>query len=356
MRGEVKSCYFGFLIRFTVSGIIHLNQLVCLSETAKATTQCHPTHLTTIYPAQSTMTIMFTPIRLSAILVSLFILWSCTASESTKTGPVTYPNASLLLSVEEFAAAIQNPDVIIVDTRTSDSAFTASRIPGAVYLHSRSALMDREHPVEHFMIGAEAFQAIAQSIGLHNQARVLIYDEGNALGSARLFYALEYFGFEGKASILNGGFVAWTAAEMPVASGEAPTPLAGTFASRIQEDRMCDIRTVLGAANDPNVIVFDVRSRDEYDGVDVRAAQGGHIPGAVNLEWSDVLKEGDIPFFRPFEEIEELYASLGVTRDKEVIPHCHTNVRGSHAYFTLRLMGFDSVRAYEGSWSEFGNQ
>jgi len=299
---------------------------------------------------------MSSSIRLITIIISLFILWSCTASESTEAGPDTYPNAHLLLSVEEFASAMQNPEVIIIDTRTSDSAFTASRIPGAIHLHSRSALMDREHPVEHFMVGAEAFQTIAQAAGLHNQSRILIYDEGNALGSARLFYALEYFGFEGHASLLNGGFAAWTSAEMTLTSGEAPAPMAGTFTSRIQEDRMCDIRTVIGAVNDPNVIVFDVRSRDEYDGVDVRAAQGGHIPGAVNLEWSDVLEEGDIPFFRSFEEIDALYASLGVTRDKEVIPHCHTNVRGSHAYFTLRLMGFDSVRAYEGSWSEFGNQ
>jgi thiosulfate/3-mercaptopyruvate sulfurtransferase len=299
---------------------------------------------------------MITSSRLIVILVLLFTIWSCTASETTEAGPETYPNAELLMSPEAFFAAMQNPEVIVIDTRTSDSAFTASRIPGAVFLHSRSALMDREHPVEHFMVGAEAFQTIAQATGLHNQSRILIYDEGNALGAARLFYALEYFGYEGQASVLNGGFAAWNAAEMPLASGEATTPLAGTFTSRIQESRMCDIRTVLGAADDPNVIVFDVRSRDEYDGVDVRAAQGGHIPGAVNLEWSDVLQEGDIPFFRPFEEIEALYASLGVTRDKEVIPHCHTNVRGSHAYFTLRLMGFDSVRAYEGSWSEFGNQ
>ena len=87
----------------------------------------------------------------------------------------------------------------------------------------------------------------------------------------------------------------------------------------------------------------------------MRSEQGGHIPGAIHLEWSDVLVDGDVPTFLAHDQIQEIYDSLGVTRDKEIIPHCHTNVRGSHAYFTLRLMGYDSVRPFEGSWSEYGN-
>ncbi|MCA1801686.1 MAG: hypothetical protein LC662_04410 [Rhodothermaceae bacterium] len=69
-----------------------------------------------------------------------------------------------------------------------------------------------------------------------------------------------------------------------------------------------------------------------------------------------VLEPEGIPYFLPASAIQHQYDALGITRDKEVIPHCHTNVRGSHAYFTLRLMGYDSVRAYEGSWSEYGNR
>ncbi|MGF1669455.1 MAG: sulfurtransferase, partial [Balneolaceae bacterium] len=86
------------------------------------------------------------------------------------------------------------------------------------------------------------------------------------------------------------------------------------------------------------------------------AERSGHIPNAVNLEWNNVLQDGDIPYFKPAQEIQELFASRGITPDKEIIPHCQTNVRGSHAYFTLRLMGYDSVRPYEGSWAEYGNR
>lgn len=110
------------------------------------------------------------------------------------------------------------------------------------------------------------------------------------------------------------------------------------------------------AAEDPNKVIFDARSAAEFSGDDERAARSGHIPNAVHLEWSEVLLEGDIPYFKPAADIQEMFTSKGITPDKEVIPHCHTNVRGSHAYFTLRLMGYDSVRPYEGSWAEYGNR
>ena len=131
--------------------------------------------------------------------------------------------------------------------------------------------------------------------------------------------------------------------------------MSGTYTANVQEDRVCDVTAVLAAVEDPNTIIFDVRSAEEFEGTDVRAAKGGHIPGAVHLEWKEVLQDGEIPYFRSYEEIRDIYASLGITPDKNVIPHCHTNVRGSHAYFALRLMGYDSVRPYEGSWAEFGN-
>lgn len=289
---------------------------------------------------------------LPLILAAMVIAVACNPAPQ---GPATYPNAHLLLTVDQFAQYAQMDNTVIIDTRTSDSAFAAGHIPGAVHFHSRRDLNDPEAAVEFFMVGPEAFETMMQGLGLSNTSRVLLYDEGDNLGSARLFYALEYFGFTGSVSLLDGGMKAWETSAMQTSTGTTEERLAGTFTSRVQEDRMCDIRVVLAAGENPNQIVFDVRSADEFEGSDVRAARGGHIPGAVHLEWRDVLQDGDIPFFRPYEEIRDLYASLGITPDKEVIPHCHTNVRGSHAYFTLRLMGYDSVRPYEGSWAEFGN-
>lgn len=296
---------------------------------------------------------MLTKSITGVVLITIFL-----ASCSPK--PPTYPNAELLLTAEAFQKEAQLPNTLVIDTRSSFEAWKDGHIPGSVYFHARRDLEDKTHPVEHFLVGPDAFQDHMQALGLNNNTRVLIYDEGNVLGSARLFYALEYFGFEGTVSVLNGGFSAWKAAELPVSTLVEDEPISvdgavGTFTSRVQENLQCDLAYVRGVEPGSNRIIFDARSADEYEGTDVRAAKGGHIPGAVNLEWSQVLVEGDVPYFKSFERIDSLYTSLGITRDKEVIPHCHTNVRGSHAYFTLRLMGFDSIKPYEGSWSEFGN-
>jgi thiosulfate/3-mercaptopyruvate sulfurtransferase len=293
---------------------------------------------------------------LSILLVAL-LFNACRTTDTSVSD--SYTNAKLLLSANNFEAELNNSDVLIIDVRSSFEAYKTGHIPGAVYFHARRDLVDKEHPVEHFMVDADMFQDLMQSIGVNNNSRVLVYDEGNALGSARLFYGLEYYGFGGSISILDGGMAAWEAAQKPIQSIELDTleisNNQGDFISRKQENKQCDIAYVIGVEPGSNKIIFDVRSAEEYEGTDVRAEQGGHIPGAVNLEWSVVLVDGDVPFFKSHTEIQAIYDSLGITRDKEVIPHCHTNVRGSHAYFTLRLMGYDSVRPYEGSWSEYGN-
>lgn len=296
-------------------------------------------------------------IKYLKILLVAFILYSCASPEPKV--PDTYPNSGLLLTAEEFESELSNPDVLVIDTRGSFEAYKSAHIPGAVYFHARRDMVDKENPIENFMVDADGFQDLMQSIGVNQGLRLLVYDEGDALGSARLFYGLENYGFDGSVSILNGGFAAWLAEEKPTSSADLDTleiiTAQGNFVSRRQENKQCDIAYVTGVEPGSNKVIFDVRSAEEFEGLDVRAERGGHIPGAVNLEWSEVLLEGDVPYYKSYHEIQAIYDSLGITRDKEVIPHCHTNVRGSHAYFTLRLMGFDSVRPYEGSWSEYGN-
>lgn len=293
-------------------------------------------------------------------IFALFLIASC--SERTADKPVSddYVNADLLINATDLLSAMESgSELIIIDTRTSFEAFSEAHIPGAIYFHSRRDLNDPDVGIDSYLVAGEVFEEKMRALGINNDSRVVLYDEGNSLGAARLFYALEYYGFNGYASLLNGGFAAWIQADLPVDSalvnGIDISTSIGNFTALIREERQCDIAYVTGIEPGSNKIIFDVRSRDEFEGTDVRAARGGHIPGAVNLEWSEVLEDGDVNFFKSHTKIQALYDSLGVTRDKEIIPHCHTNVRGSHAYFTLRLMGYDSVKPFEGSWAEYGN-
>lgn len=286
--------------------------------------------------------------RLSFLPLLILIFTACTEQTTVLND---YPNSHLLTSAQELSELVQQDEIFLIDAREE---IDGEVIPGATHFPAVSSLIDQENPVEFFLIGPEAFQEEMQKLGLNNDDLVVIYDDGNALAAARLFYAMDYYGFS-NASILNGGFDGWMAESFPTET-EPVSRDRGNFAFDVQELRSCDFEYVMAAANSDDKIIFDARSADEYSGVDERAKKSGHIPNAVNLEWNKVLEEEGVPYFQSAQEIQNQYTALGITPDKEVIPHCHTNVRGSHAYFTLRLMGYDSVRPYEGSWSEYGNR
>jgi thiosulfate/3-mercaptopyruvate sulfurtransferase len=289
--------------------------------------------------------------KLYHLFLLLFIFGFYSACTTPEEGPLTdYPNSHLLLDAQDLSLLLENEDLLLIDARAE---LPDTLIPGAVHFAAVSELIDEDHPVDFYLIGPELFQEKMRNLGLNSDSRVVIYDDGNSLASARLFYALDYYGFSNTA-VLNGGIQSWLANDLPVTNTVAQ-PAAGSFTVRVDESKACDITYIMAAADDPNKIIFDARSAGEYTGEDARAERAGHIPNSVNLEWSRVLQPEGIPYFLPAQEIQEKFNELGITRDKEVISHCHTNVRGSHAYFTLRLMGYDSVRTYEGSWAEYGN-
>lgn len=287
------------------------------------------------------------------LLISILMLFFAACSSPAEEEPVfeTYSNAHLLVDVDELNVMLLDENTFLIDTRP-DSA--GEFIPDAVHFAAVPELADPDHPVSNFLIGPEAFQEKLRALGLNQDDNVVIMDEANNLAAARLFYALEYYGFT-NASLLDGGLAAWVEEGYPTVEEPNQTE-PGNFTVEVQPARFCDYETVVAASSDPDKIVFDVRSEGEYTGEVERAEKSGHIPNAVHLEWSDVLEPEGTPYFKPADEIQELYTSVGLTPEKEIIPHCQTNVRGSHAYFTLRLMGYDSVRPYEGSWAEYGNR
>jgi thiosulfate/3-mercaptopyruvate sulfurtransferase len=282
-------------------------------------------------------------------VLSSLLLIACSVDEE---GPLTdYPNNHLLLSVDELQQTLTEEEIILIDARGSASD---SLIPGATHFSAVAELTDPDHPVENYLIGPDLFQEKMRNLGLNSDSNVVIYDDGNHLAAARLFYALDYYGFS-NARLLNGGMSAWNESGFSI-SDEYRVHDQGSFSFDVQEALVCDFDYIVEASNDPDKIIFDARSAGEFSGEDVRAERGGQVPNAVNLEWNRVLESEGVSKFLPAEEIRVMFESLGITPDKEVIPHCHTNVRGSHAYFTLRLMGYDTVRPYEGSWSEYGNR
>jgi thiosulfate/3-mercaptopyruvate sulfurtransferase len=130
-----------------------------------------------------------------------------------------------------------------------------------------------------------------------------------------------------------------------------------TYHGQPDQSKLASWRYVLDHLKDPHVVPVDARTPDEYSGKNTSGAKrGGRIPGAVNLNYVENARPDEPRYFKPQAELEQLYAGLGVTRDKEVIPYCSTGVRSAVTYFTLRLIGYPDVRLYTGSWAEWGNR
>jgi thiosulfate/3-mercaptopyruvate sulfurtransferase len=133
---------------------------------------------------------------------------------------------------------------------------------------------------------------------------------------------------------------------------EASNPASFKYTANL--DRLATYRDVLDSLEAPDRVILDTRGRAEYTGADRRATRGGTVPGAVHLEWVNHLN--DAGEMKTAAELRALFEDHGVTPDKEIIPLCQTGYRSAHAYLALRMLGYQRVRNYLGSWNEWGNR
>ncbi|MFC5700280.1 sulfurtransferase [Cohnella faecalis] len=262
-----------------------------------------------------------------------------------------YTNGHLLADVNEVERYSLKEGAIIIDARTK--GFEDGHIPGAVSLPS--ALTKSKDGIG--IVPADLFTELAQSAGINANTTVIVYDEGDSVQATRLFYALEYYGHADKVKVLNGGLAIWLRAGKPL-SVEETWQARGNFSATPHPERFTGKNQLQRELNDTSIVALDTRAIDEYRGDNLRNnARGGHIPGAVHLEWKDAVDRTvpEAPIFKSGAVLTEQFESAGVLKEKTVVPYCQSNGRGAHTYFALRLLGYPNVRPYEGSWAEWGN-
>jgi len=266
-------------------------------------------------------------------------------------GPARANEGSPLVEPAWLHARLEVPTLRIVDMVTDPWSYQVGHIPGAVYLNIRE-LMPPALPAGSRTLSAEEASRLFGQLGIANESHVVVYDDAGGLHASRLYFTLELFGHK-KVSILNGGLPAWRREGFSLAS-EPRKVTPTTYRSTLQPDRLASAEWILGRLNDPRVALVDARSPGEYRGVELLARRGGHIPGAVNIEWLQHLwRDGT---FKPVEELRALYVARGVTPDRTVVPYCQTFHRSAHTYFVLRLLGYPRVAGYDRSWAEWGNR
>lgn len=288
------------------------------------------------------------------VILLLLISGSVIAQEDTEEVEVSEYATSVLVDTEWVLENVGQEGVVLVHLGGDLEDYLEKHIPGAVFI-TLSDLNNPDDPITGQIGTPEQVAAALGGLGISAESTVVLYDDNSNLLAARAYWVLKYYQHE-LVYVYNGGLVSWELDGQEVASGEAPEIEAVEY--EIAEADL-EIRTtgdyVLEHLDDENVQLCDNRSADEYLGLDVRADRGGHIPGAINLEWIDTI-DPETATFKSYEELDELFRLAGFDREKQIITYCQTGVRGAHVWFVLReLLGYPDVRNYDGSWVEYGN-
>jgi len=258
----------------------------------------------------------------------------------------------LILQPAELARHLNAANVVIVDLSNA-ATYARQHLPGAVNVDAALVTASRP-PVLGLLPAAEPFGRLLGAAGITPRSHVVAYDGENGLKASRFLWTLDVTGHT-LFSLLDGGLQAWLNAQLPVESGAAPAAGAGAYPVSYRPEHQADLNYIRTHVGDPSVVVLDARTAAEYAGTDKRAQRAGHIPGAINVDWSQALAGGGDVRLRPADQLRALYAGAGVTPDKEVILHCHSHQRSAHSYIVLKSLGYPRLKGYPGSWSEWGN-
>ncbi len=247
-----------------------------------------------------------------------------------------FSNEQLLVSTEWLVEHLDDPEVRIVEVTPPGAGYTLSHIRGAVFLNLDAALPGLDVPVD---------QAAAQlgQLGLAPDKMIVIYDEIGGQRAAQAFWLMEYLGFA-RVSIVEGGCERWIAEGRPE-TRVVPKVTPTTFIPNLRAERLATADWIAAHLSDEGVLLADCRTSEEY--------AEGHIPGARNRNWERTLVLRAHQQFRDAVELEREFAELGASDGRELVTYCGSGTRSAHTYFTLRLLGYASVRNYKGSWDEW---
>ena len=265
--------------------------------------------------------------------------------------------SDVLVTTQWVADNLNNPRVKLVEVDVDTTAYDEGHIAGAVGFNWTSQLQDQ---VRRDIISQQDLEQLLGAAGISNDDTVILYGDNNNWFAAYAFWVLEMYGNK-NAKLMDGGRKKWAEENRPMTK-DVPTPAKATYKAAAPDKglraRRDDVLQALG--NSKNALV-DVRSPAEYNG-EIMAPPGlpetaqrmGHIPGAANVPWAQAVREDGT--FRSKEELEQLYGTKGVSKDKDVIAYCRIGERSSHTWFALKhLLEFPNVKNYDGSWTEYGS-
>ena len=266
--------------------------------------------------------------------------------------PPPFPNFQFLVETDWLHDNIDDPDLRIIDLRSSAVFFLEGHIPGATFVEI-DQLRREFGGVKGVLKGVKAVEEYLGSFGIDHDTNVVLYDDNNDLNASYLFWVLDYLGHENMA-LLNGGMAKWLAEERPVEE-EVLEVVEKLFFAKVSRNKRVNAKWILKNLRNSDVVFVDGRSKLEHLGFYKLSKKAGHIPGSVNIEWKKNIEEDQFSLFKSEEDLRKIYKEEGVTSEKTVVVFGQSLFRATLNYVSLRLLDYD-VRAYERSWEEWGNR
>jgi thiosulfate/3-mercaptopyruvate sulfurtransferase len=276
-----------------------------------------------------------------------------------------YVNPDVLVTTEWVAQHGNDPKIRIVESDEDILLYELGHVPGAVKIDWHEDLQDR---TDRDFIDSDGFDQLMSRLGIERDTTVIFYGDKNNWWAAYAYWFFRYMGHD-NAKIMDGGRRKWEeeGREMTRAVPEIePTNYSGSQIRPELRAYRDDVLKHIGyegrkKTGDSGPLV-DVRSPGEFSGELLHmpdypqegAIRGGHIPGAANIPWAQAVAEDGT--FKPAAALKELYEGKGITPDKDIVVYCRIGERSSHTWFVLHeLLGYENVRNYDGSWTEWGN-
>lgn len=251
----------------------------------------------------------------------------------------------MIISTSDLESILNESNLILVDTR-SFKEYSEGHISGAVHLD-----LFAFHWIDTTKKGIENFNEQTQNLlsflGVTSEKKVIFYDSVSGMLAARGVWMLMYFSHQ-NTFILDGGISKWQKENLLIETklnGFKPSKFLG----KINPDIISGFEYIL--ENIEKAKILDARSVDEYNGITIRAAQSGHIPNSININWNQNLtKDGT------FKDDDELSKMYDYPKDTEIITYCQGAYRAANSFLVLKKLGFTNVKVYLGSWGEWGNK
>jgi thiosulfate/3-mercaptopyruvate sulfurtransferase len=249
-------------------------------------------------------------------------------------------------------------NVVVAEVDENPDLYEEGHIPGAIKLHWREDLQD---PVERDLVEREDFERLLGERGIDNGTTVVLYGDKNNWFAAYAYWYLKVYGHE-DVRILDGGRQKWIDEGRELTT-DIPSPAPATYNAKERNEAIRAYRDgVRELIEADGQALVDVRSPQEYSGELISppgyeqegAQRAGHIPTAQSIPWAQAVHDDGT--FKAADELRALYEGKGVTPDKSVVAYCRIGERSAHTWFVLReLLGYENVRNYDGSWTEWGN-